>query len=102
MREGQIEIEILSWLNKQPDCMAFKINQSGYHDGTAWRKRTNGSLLGVADILGIWKQRPLAIEVKSESGRVSAHQERFIENYKKHGGIAFVARSLEDVIRQLP
>ena len=61
-----------------------------------------GSTPGVPDIVGILKDgRFLGIEVKTEKGRLSDHQIRFIKNIQDAGGIAFVARSLEDVIEGL-
>ena len=53
---------------------------------------------GVSDIIGIWKGRFLAIEVKTQTGRVSEYQQRFIDRVIEEGGIAFVARSVDDVI----
>ena len=56
-----------------------------------------GSVKGVADIIGIYKCRPLAIEVKTFKGKLSYHQDRFLATWKREGGIAIVARSVEDV-----
>jgi hypothetical protein len=56
---------------------------------------------GVSDILGVWKGRLLAIEVKRPGGKVSDEQQAFIDRVNKLGGIAFVARSVDDVIRGL-
>lgn len=56
---------------------------------------------GVPDILGIYKGQFLGIEVKTEKGKVQPEQEAFLENIRKHGGIGFVARSLDDVIDNL-
>lgn len=58
-----------------------------------------GSTPGVADILGIYQGRMLAIEVKGPKGRVSEKQQEFIDTVNECGGIAFVARSVDDVIR---
>ncbi len=53
---------------------------------------------GVADILGILKDgRFLAIEVKSPTGKVSPHQQQFLDEINARGGVAFVARSAEEV-----
>jgi len=101
LKESDIEIQILTWLNQQVDCFAFKINQSGFHDGKGWRKRTNGSLNGISDIIGIYKGKPLAVEVKNSTGTVTDEQKRFLSHYQKMGGIAFVARSLSDAINSL-
>jgi penicillin-binding protein-related factor A (putative recombinase) len=56
---------------------------------------------GVADILGIWNGRPLAIEVKTPTGKVSPHQKAFLDEWRKAGGIGFVARSWEDCVKEL-
>ena len=53
---------------------------------------------GVPDILGIWQGRMLGIEIKAPNGRVSEHQQRFIDSINREGGLAFVARSIDDVI----
>lgn len=54
---------------------------------------------GVADIIGIYRGRMLAIEVKKPGGILSDFQQRFLENVNKRGGIGFVAFSVDDVIR---
>lgn len=56
---------------------------------------------GVADILGIWRGAPLAIEVKTETGKVSDHQKAFLKAWREAGGIGFVARCWEDVVKEL-
>ena len=60
-----------------------------------------GSTPGVPDILGIWHGKILGIEVKTAAGRVSEHQQRFIDQINREGGVAFVARGVEDVIAGL-
>jgi len=53
---------------------------------------------GVSDILGIYKGIPLAIEVKCPGKELSQKQKDFLERWKEEKGIAFVARSVDDVI----
>ena len=60
-----------------------------------------GSTPGVPDIVGIYNGRFLAIEVKTERGKLSPHQEKFIAAINANGGLAFVARSVDDVIENL-
>lgn len=74
----------------------FKINQSGHFDGTAWRKRNNGSLNGIPDTLGITDGIPLACEVKKPGQKPSEEQRLFIKNWERMGGVAIVATSLEE------
>lgn len=60
-----------------------------------------GSTPGIPDIIGIWKGQFLGIEVKTKSGKVSDVQAQKIEEIKKSGGLAFVARDLDDVVSAL-
>lgn len=56
---------------------------------------------GVPDIIGVWKGRMLGIEIKSPSGKVTDAQQAFINRINHEGGLAFVARSVDDVISGL-
>lgn len=60
--------------------------------------QTLGSERGVSDLIGAYKGRFLAIEVKTKGGKLSLHQERFLERVNRSGGLGFVARSVDDVI----
>ena len=53
---------------------------------------------GVADIIGCYKGRMIAIELKSPTGRATPDQERFLQNVNDAGGIGFVARTIDEVI----
>lgn len=63
--------------------------------------QTLGSTVGCPDILGIYKGKFLGIEVKTKSGKLSERQALFIEQINMEGGLAFVARSVDDVIQEL-
>ena len=56
---------------------------------------------GIPDIIGIWKNQLMAIEVKTKTGKLSEHQVRKIDEINRAGGLAFVARDLDDVIEKL-
>lgn len=60
-----------------------------------------GSTPGVPDILGIYNGRLLGIEVKTRGGKVSEYQQKFIDAINQRGGIAFVVRSVDDLIAKL-
>jgi hypothetical protein len=60
-----------------------------------------GSFPGVSDILGCWRGRMLAIEIKTIRGTVSPQQQAFLRAITANGGLAVVARSVEDVIESL-
>lgn len=53
--------------------------------------------VGVPDILGCWKGKFIAIEVKTPVGVLSELQKYNLEAIRNAGGISFVARSLQDV-----
>lgn len=101
--EKQIQNSILEFLlYKKIFC--WRNNSVGLFDPTTggYRKPGHYTILGVSDILGILDDgRFLAIEVKAKAGVVSENQKVFMKNILDKGGIAFVARSLENVQEQL-
>ena len=60
-----------------------------------------GSPKGIADIIGCYKGRFLAIEIKCEGKSLTFEQGLFLQRYRLSGGICFVAHSVEDVEREL-
>lgn len=57
---------------------------------------------GQPDVMGqLPDGRFLALEVKRPSGRVRPEQAEFLAKVERHGGIAAVVRSVEDVDRAL-
>ena len=61
-----------------------------------------GSEPGVADIIGIYGGKPLAIEVKAEKGKDPVGvQALWLQRFKESGGIVIVARSPEEVAEAL-
>lgn len=65
--------------------------------------RGKGSIRGTADILGLklGSGQLIAIEVKTPKGKVSEDQKEFLKKIESFGGIALVARSLDDVIKAM-
>lgn len=99
MTEKQIENSILSYL-KARGVFCWKNETTGIWDPKRKvfrKKRSVHRMVGVADILGIYKGRFLAIEVKSAKGRLTKDQKRFGEMVIEQGGIFLVARSIDDV-----
>lgn len=102
--EKEIENTILHWLamNKY---FAWKNQSTGIFDPVRKcyrRSRNPFHIRGVADILGLMPDgRLLAIEVKSKRGVVSLEQKEFVKRVAEAGGIALIARSLDDVINAL-
>lgn len=100
--EKDIENEILQYL-KASGIFCWKNNSTGIFDPTkkCFRRPGRYHMNGVSDILGIYKGKFLAIEVKGPKGVLSPFQRAYIKLINEHGGIAFMARSIEDVNSKL-
>lgn len=99
MKESLIQNQILTWLT-QRKIFVWRNNSVGVYDPVKRLYRKNMSkfsLNGTSDILGIIEGKLLAIEVKSETGRVSDAQKKFLNEVNAQGGVAFVARNVMDV-----
>jgi hypothetical protein len=80
-------------------CLVWRQNTGAYRlpDGRTIRY---GLCVGSSDIVGIAPDgRFLAVEVKSERGRASEAQERFVAAVRAAGGRAGIARSAEEAVR---
>lgn len=88
MREKNIENKIKSYLKSKG---AYYVKYFG----------NSFSQVGVPDLLVCYKGRFIGIECKNEKGKTSPLQDVNIQQIKKAGGISFVARSVEDVIKEL-
>lgn len=102
--EGLIKNAICEYLCFVKGCMFWINSSTGIYDPKKGIFRCNRSRFqkkGTADILGIYKGKPFAIEVKTKSGKLSVDQRRFLKEFESFGGIAIVARSVDDVIKEL-
>lgn len=103
--EKQIENAILAFLATIQGCKAWKNLTTGIFDPHRKVYRTlrgKYSGKGSADILACIGGHFVAIEVKKPSGSVvSLHQYKFLEEIRNAGGVAFIAKSVDDVKRTL-
>lgn len=102
MRETDIVRQILQYLSYR-HIYCWRNNVGGtVYEGKSRNYFVKHGLKGSFDIIGILPDgRFLAIEVKNEKGRVSEFQQLFIDNINNNHGVAFVARSIDDVIKNL-
>lgn len=101
--EKEIQNEILEFL-KIIGVYCWPNQSVGIFDPVKkiYRKsKSRHHLNGVSDILGIINGRFLAIEVKSATGQLSGEQRIFLARVNENGGIAFVARSVEQAAESL-
>ena len=109
MSEAAIQQDIRLLLGSSPGIRAFRNNCGAYKDPRSGRVIRYGLHTGSADLIG-WQSvvitpemvgqrfaRFLSVEVKTPAGRVSPEQETWRQAVQKAGGIAVVARSVEDV-----
>ena len=99
--EAAILKAIMALLKRHPKvARVWRQNSGTFREGNRWIRAN--SARGMADIMGVLKDgRTLAIEVKSRLGIVHAHQHEFLNSISTAGGIAFVARSIDDVLNKL-
>ena len=84
------------------------------HPAVAWCERMNSGAArigsrfvrfgfkGCPDVLGQLRDGCLlGVEVKAKTGRLRPEQTIFLERIRGAGGVAFVARDLRDVLREL-
>ena len=98
--EGAVRNQVCLYLRTK-GVFFFLHDSVGIFDPKTKRFRRNTSpyrIKGVADILGILPGgRFLAIELKSATGTLTKEQKSFLEAINANGGVAFMARSIEDV-----
>jgi hypothetical protein len=93
--EGQVVRDVLDYLELS-GVYAFRCN-TGRRGGVAFGK------VGLSDIIGIMPDgRFLAIECKRpDGGAMSDDQLAFLQEVAERGGLAIVARSVDDVVEGL-
>ena len=93
--EKMLENAILDWLNSIPKCFAWKHHVGGKR-GQIRTKGNRYSPNGIPDIIGLYKGRFFAIEVKHGKGKPSAEQEQQIAKILGCEGVAFWTNDLDD------
>lgn len=99
--EKDVQKAILQLLKKHPKVQwVARFNSGTFQDGDRFIRSNSQS--GMSDILGMLKGgRLMAIEVKSATGKIHTHQQEFLDLINAGGGLAFVARSVDDVINKI-
>ncbi len=101
--EAEILKAIMKLLRHHPKVARVWRQSSGSFKLGVDRYFQANTARGMSDIMGILKDgaRTLAIEVKTKTGKVAEHQQEFLDSVTRAGGIAFVARSVDDVVERL-
>ncbi|HLN19159.1 MAG TPA: VRR-NUC domain-containing protein [Patescibacteria group bacterium] len=100
--EIKIQREICEWLEER-GVFFWRNNSVGLFDPfmNRYRKKGRFEIIGISDILAVIGGRFVAIEVKSKTGKPTPSQLIFMDKVNKSGGLAFVARSVEEVEKEL-
>ena len=98
--EKMIQNAVLDYL-KMRGVLCFPTNNGGVYDPARGCHRKPGKhyMAGVPDILGIYRGYPMAMEVKTETGRVSSPQSAFKKVWVYDGGLYALVRSVTDTER---
>ena len=96
---NKITDAIVDYLNLHGH-FAHRQNNVGVFDQRRGTYRAGSAYPGVPDIIGVHKDTGqfIGIEVKAKGDRLSESQKRYLEDVRQRGGIALVARSLDDVM----
>ena len=90
-------LEFLQWKG----IFSWRSNQAPIPTGDGRYRRFVG-LRGAADIQGVVPGgKALHVEIKTETGKLSPFQEEFLDRVSSLGGIAIVARSVEELEKDL-
>lgn len=92
LTESNITLQIKHMLEK----LGAQVIQT---HGQIWAKIP--PFAGLSDLIVNIDGKFVAIEVKRPSCKLTALQEQFLHDVRAAGGIAFVAYSVEDVVREL-
>ena len=109
MSEAATQQAIRLALGTCPDIRAFRNNVGAYKDPATGRVIRYGLIQGSGDLIG-WRTvtitqdmvgKPLAqflsVEVKAPKGRIRPEQLNWAEAVNRAGGLAVIARSVDDV-----
>jgi hypothetical protein len=69
------------------------------HGGFIYKHYSGGpmGMNGVADLIGVFRGRGIAIEVKTGKDKLTDAQAKFLESWRRAGGIGIEARDVKTV-----
>ena len=100
--ETQIQHAMVDYLRLKYNAFVWVNKNPGTYDPVRNVFRRNTTMKGISDLIGLLPGgRFLAVEVKRKGNHMSQDQKRFLEEIRASGGIAFCARSFEDIDAEL-
>jgi len=98
--EAQIQGAVLQYLAMHPRIAWARRINTGAHaiEGPGGRRFVRYGFKGCSDILGMLADgRLLAVECKTRKGRPTPEQVEFLQLVADNGGVAVLARGIDDV-----
>lgn len=99
MSETEILKACLDYLHTI-NVFVWRNNNVGIYNQKTGKYYFHG-IKGVSDILGIYKGKFLAVEVKTPDGKLSEDQQLFLDKVDEEGGNALIVRSVDELIEDL-
>jgi hypothetical protein len=96
----EITVPVLCAVSALPGAMFWR-QSSGVFKTMDGRRTVKVAAVGVGDILGAYRGRAVALETKTETGRLRATQKRFRDAWEMAGGVYIIARSPAEAVAAL-
>ena len=97
MNESQLQDQIRLALGRIPGLVLWR-NNSGTAERHGRHIKFGVGNPGGADLIGLYRGRFLAVEIKTATGRLSDDQRRFQDLVTARGGTYVVLRSTEEAL----
>jgi hypothetical protein len=94
-----LTLPLLARLTKIPDSLFWRQNCGTFRTMDLRRVVQATSIDGIADIMGVVRGIPVAVETKIGKGKQRVSQERFQTAFERVGGIYIVARDIEGALK---
>jgi len=98
MIEALLQKQVLAHLMQVPDSFFWRANTGAAKTARGF---VHFGLPGQSDVLGLVRGRFVAVELKSEDGRLRPEQRAFRDRVLRAGGIYIVARSVDDALNPI-
>jgi hypothetical protein len=95
MTESQLQDRVRLIFGADPACAFFR-NNCGVAEVRGYKVRFGVGNPGGADLIGIFRGRFIAVELKTSTGRQSAEQRTFQGCIESKGGLYAIVRSEDD------
>lgn len=104
MEEDKIQAECVKWFTNNyclrhhsPKCVIFSVPNGGFRNKIeAMKLVATGMKAGVSDLIVLFPNRALFIEMKTATGRQSPDQKEFEKDVTALGFEYFLARSVDE------